>query len=54
MSRHAAKRINRHSLIFWLTPILLSAILIGAALFFQPQLKNVVDHVLILGRFMFQ
>jgi|GEM_PF-7077169 len=53
MSCHASGKIHRHSLFFWLAPILLCGAVVAAALLFQPTIKEAADHVLILARLLF-
>lgn len=53
MSRHKSGRIHYHSLFFWLTPLLLCGAVAVAAFFLQPEIKEAVDHVLILARLLF-
>ena len=53
MSRHKSGKIHYHSLLFWLSPILLCGAVAVAAFLLQPKIKEAADHVLILARLLF-
>ena len=45
--------IQRHSLIFWLFPLITAAAIIIAASYMQPYIKDFTDHILLLTRLWF-
>lgn len=53
MTRGRSSRINHHSLVFWLFPLLLVALILGLYLYLQPRLNDLVQHALLLLHFLF-
>lgn len=53
MSNHSSKRINCHSFLFWVFPLLLALAIAGVVYYFQPMLKNFVDHLILPIEYLF-
>lgn len=53
MPKSRPQRISHHSLLFWLFPLVLILAIVGTAIYFQPQVKNLVDHVLVFAPILF-